>query len=138
MNKTLLLFICILTACGTPQPDNIKAVELLPIDSIAKLADQVLNQMQSNKAHKMAQMDSVISQSKLTAGQMEAIKRRIRQSEVFIKDTVIYNKIYRDTVIKRIAFKNIIRIDTIRDTVRITDTIKTTVTDKKKRKRWTK
>jgi len=135
MNKTALILALALTSCTQPQPENIKAVELLPIDSLAKLADQVLNQMQNNKALNMAQMDSVISHSKLTAGQMEAIKQRIRNRQILIKDTLVINKIYQDTVIRRVIWKDVIKLDTIRDTIRDTILIIDTVVTKRQRGR---
>ena len=111
--------------------------EILPFDSIARFADHVLLEMEKNRSHSLAQMDSAINHSKYTAEQMAEIQYKIKTGQLKIRDSIVYNKIYKDTIVKRVLLKKIIKLDTIRDTITIIDTIKKQVElGKKRRKKW--
>lgn len=118
---------------NTPLYEN--HIELISKDSLDRLSTQILEQLSTNRAHMSAQRDSLINHSQLSKAQIEDIQKKIRNRKILLKDTLILNKVYKDTIIKRVIWKKVLKLDTIDSTIVVFDTIYTKVKKEKRKKR---
>jgi len=151
MNKFLLILFFLVLACNKPQTSVKEYILLdpftyekdtffyLPQDSILKIADKAmrdLNIKEGLRKNMIFQIQQQIKNEELTKQQIQILQQQSQSYEVQIqeyhrrrvvrKDSVIYNIIYKDTVICRPVYIS----DTIY--VEVLDTIKV---KKLKRKR---
>ena len=108
-------------------------IELISKDSLDRLSNQILEQLFNDRVNNKTQRDSLINNSQLSQAQIDDIQMKIRNRQVLIKDTLIYR--YRDTIITRVEYNTTIKYDTVRDTIHITDTIRRTVTESRKKRK---
>ena len=91
---------------NTPAYDN--HIELISKDSLDRLSNQILEQLSNDRTNNKAQRDSLLNNSQLSKAQIDEIQKKIRNRKILIKDTLIWNTIYKDTNRGNLLYKIIL------------------------------
>lgn len=154
MKKTLLLLFLFILSCSQPNPKQIKeyividpfayeedSIPYLSNDSILKIADKAMKDLELKRELRKGMMDQIQKQLKseaLTKRQIQvlqqqsvAYEKQIKdhiEKQIINRDTIIYHIQYRDTII----YQPIYVPDTI--IIEVLDTVKVKKLKKKKKR----
>mgnify|MGYP003648955939 CR=1 FL=1 len=131
--KYAALYLVLLMGC-IQIPLEIEQPDIIPLDSIDQLTNKTLALIHQRNTSALEAIDSVTAVTNVSQAELSDIYEQINNRQILIMDTTIQRIHYTDTTIQRIRFMDVIKYDTIRDTLYLMDTI-VTIQQRRRKKR---